>query len=247
MNRKDIYGVNELYDKMYEIQKEVCSCGCKYDPFKECSVKSRIIADMYEIGLEITKRYERVDKIKEKIIQERIYKALLYAPMLEDDIYFDIFDYDESKLTPCMFITFNPSSRQDFQTCFHAVERYMKLKYIEKGMFVVEQRAEDFLELGKGFHFHILVWHSCPKLSHFRRDAQRVFQSFCDVEKTGCLNFRCNRKDRDIENRKEYILGKKVGEDKEGKQNGDKEFRKIQKIEEYYTFNIPINEIQGGV
>lgn len=238
---KDIYSVNELYEKLGEISKEVCKCGCVYDPFKECSTKSRIIADMYELSLAIGKRYDQVDKIRDKIMNERLYKALLYTEMPDDHTYVDILDGDDAKLTECMFITFNPSPQQDFQTCFDAVERYMRFKYIVKGLFVVEQRAEDYLMLGKGFHFHILVWHICPKLSYFKRDARRVFQPLCDVEKSGCLNFRCNRTHRDIENRQEYILGTKLDPAKKEKQDGDKIFRERLNLQNYYTYNFSLS------
>lgn len=190
----------------------------------------------YEVGMKIKKIYDMYDEQKEKIMKERIYTALKYAP-LDDNVYIELLDGDGATLTPIMFVSFNPRPCEHIENCFSAVERYFRNKHILKASFVIEQREEDYHQLGKGFHFHILLLNDYKKLSDFKRDTRRVFQPYCDADRSAVLNFRSNRTKVDAQNRLEYILGQKKNPDKHAKQDGDKEFRKKLGLREYYIYN----------
>jgi len=199
-----IYSVNDdLYKQLELLSKRRCTCKDGLDKFHECGTKSDIIADMVEVANRIYKNYDRIDKVKNKIIEERLYEALKYAPLAQDIEYVDILNLGvEGRLTEVMFLTFNPSPKQDLQVCIDAVQNYLlRTKYIQKAMYVIEQREEDFMMLGKGFHFHMLIWNNCEKYSYFRRDARRHFDKLCDVEKLGCVKFRTKNTALDIEHR----------------------------------------------
>lgn len=143
-------------------------------------------------------------------------------------------------LTPCMFVTYNPKPDVTLKTALKAVESFVTKTKISNYIYVVEQRGTEEQNMG-AFHIHIIHTHTYDRVSHYLRETRSTFNKTCNVNHFSCLNFKPCKRDQDITNRLEYILGQKKDEDglnKTQKQLIDKAYRKKYMLKDYYTDNF---------
>lgn len=137
----------------------------------------------------------------------------------------------EAKNGEHVFITISPVENTNVNDFLKKLYDITKLSYYTKHLFVIEQRGENEEELGKGMHAHILAHKGKYKLSHCKRDAERVMQKKPSIE----CNVNCQyRQGNGIKNTQTYMIGQKDDPNKWLKQQHDKIFREKQQIRHYY-------------
>lgn len=146
------------------------------------------------------------------------------------------------------FITINPHPQASLTEFKAALDKSVKKSFIKKSLFVIEQRAENMEELGKGFHAHMLIKKDDYRFSHLRREFASTFKKLCDTSNPSCLNISLCKKE-DIKKRQNYMLDKKADELKHLKQKFDIEFRKKHFFKDYYgdKFDEDIGELISGI
>lgn len=150
---------------------------------------------------------------------------------------------DETAKSDYVFITINPKPDAPLTEFRKNVEKSVSKTFIKKSLYVIEQRGESEMELGKGFHSHILLNKGDYRISHLRREFARTFSKVCDVDNPHCFNVSICKK-ADLAKRQNYMLGTKADESKHKKQLMDKVFRNKFAIKDYYgeDFNTDIAE-----
>lgn len=154
---------------------------------------------------------------------------------------------DEKIKSDYSFITINPHPQASLTDFKLAIEKSVKKSFIKKSLYVIEQRAENMEELGKGFHCHMLIKKDDYRFSHLRREFASTFKKLCDVSNPGCLNISLCKKE-DLKKRQTYMLGTKLDKEKHLKQKFDIEFRKKHLFKDYYgdKFDEDIGELAAG-
>lgn len=133
-----------------------------------------------------------------------------------------------------LFVTVNPRPTVNITDFINICSKVITKPWIQKYLYVIEQRGANEDEVGKGFHAHFLI-HKIPSKSfaHARREFESSFRKFCDTQNYHTFNFAfC--KDLDIPKRQNYLVGLKADPEKHIKQEFDKKFRKIYEIPDYY-------------
>lgn len=113
-----------------------------------------------------------------------------------------------------------------------------KLKYYDNGyIYVFEQRRDNMEEIGIGLHCHLLAYKGKHKLSHCKRDVERIMQRKPCIECT--VNAQYRRRDH-VMRTQNYMIGQKDDPRKWAKQEYDKIYRQQKNVREYYgePFNI---------
>lgn len=140
-----------------------------------------------------------------------------------------------------VFITVNPKSEVTLKLLCEKISKFLKKKWLTgtEVMYTVEQRGEDEAHMGQGIHAHILVVRGTEP-NKVRRETKNTFKDLCDVENSGCLNFKFVE-DKGVDNMRSYIKGDKKCKDsvkqksKELKMAIDKVFREKNNLEQYYV------------
>lgn len=141
------------------------------------------------------------------------------------------------ELSETMFVTYNPKPDVTLKVAMKAVDAFCSKSKIDKYIYVIEQRGTQEDNMGS-FHVHILHTHKYDRVSHYQRETQSSFNKTCLATSWNCLNMKPCKRDQDISNRLEYILGTKQDRDghmKSEKQATDKIYRQKYKLQDYYT------------
>lgn len=152
--------------------------------------------------------------------------------------------YDENKQLKLdtqnfWFITINPKPEFDkkWEAVFDVVCAFVKGHcYLREGIVAVEQRGETS---AKGIHYHILI--SKHNIKKYRlKEHCRVFEQFCDPHPKFGYSKVINILEKDIDylqDKIDYLMGKKLDDRKPEKVAYDREWRKQQGLENYYDFD----------
>lgn len=140
---------------------------------------------------------------------------------------------DEKFKSNYLFITVNPKPSMLLPEFMNICSKVITKPWINKYLYVLEQRGENDDEIGKGFHFHCLIDKGDFRWSHARREFVSTFRKVCDTQNYHTFNFSMC-KESDLNNRQKYMLELKADPDKHLKQEYDKKWRKIYNIPDYY-------------
>ena len=92
-------------------------------------------------------------------------------------------------------------------------------KTILSYLFVFEQREMNDVNNAYGLHMHLLIKHKFPKYSKFLSQIKSTYQGTVgDVSNPRFIDIKHCKEMRDVYNMVEYMIGEKVGEDKQKKQ-----------------------------
>lgn len=139
-------------------------------------------------------------------------------------------DGSKEKGRQAFFVTVNPSSDVDVATFTSAVHKYVEQKHVVAAEYVFEQRGSTETEAGQGMHVHALVTTS-TNTADFKKRTQAKFVKLCGNEKHVHIS---SVRPAWMEDKREYMRGKKTGEGKDVKVEIDKIWRVREKLEEYY-------------
>lgn len=182
-------------------------------------------------------------KIKYQALKEVLmskYKQYYHSLIEEGDaddilpLLKEIRDYEDAKVkTNYIFITVNPYPNIGLQDFINVCHKVSTKKWINQYVYVIEQRGENLEEIGKGFHFHMLLDKGDYRMSHLRREFISSFKKMCDTSNFHCFNISyC--KVNDLKKRQNYIVGQKKDSHKHLKQEYDKVFRARYNLKPYY-------------
>lgn len=198
--------------------------------------ESRDIANVFRADMALRR------KALEQVILEdykRHYREILASGVIDEilPIYKKIHE-EEDKLddvlkSDYMFITISPQElkMKPFELLKY-MERIVKFSWIKRYCYVLEQRFngvpdEKYKELGSGIHSHLLI-RKDYKLSHVKRDINRVFKSI-----NTNIDFKLI-KEKDLIKVQGYMTGDKKEEFKQIKQEQDRIWRDKEGIKHYY-------------
>jgi len=139
-------------------------------------------------------------------------------------------DGSREKGRQAFFVTVNPSSDVDVATFTAAVSKYVDQKHVVAAEYVYEQRGSTETEAGQGMHVHALVTTS-TNTADFKKRTQAKFAKLCGNEKHVHISF---VRPEWMEDKREYMRGKKNGEGKDVKVGIDQIWRLREKLEPYY-------------
>jgi len=144
-----------------------------------------------------------------------------------------------------IFLTINPDPNHitfnDFQKCIH---KMMGKPWITNYLYVFEQRGEDFLSCGNGFHYHAIIEKPLNKsYAHMVRELSSTANKVCDTSNYHYFNLK-NISEEEKDRKIKYITGRKADPAKWLKQDMDIQFRKENKLLSYYSVGIEPDAIQ---
>lgn len=154
---------------------------------------------------------------------------------------------ETNKIYSHIFLTINPPPSMLLEEFKKLVEKTLRTSkgqklWIEGYLYVLEQRGENDIEIGKGFHTHILIkLAGHKKKSEIDRELKNVWKSKLDVDNYHIFNIKYI--DEAEQKRKQsYMLCQKAEEHKHLKQHYDIIWRKNNSLEKYYflDYNIEV-------
>lgn len=141
-----------------------------------------------------------------------------------------------------IFITINPPSSLELSQFLKTIDKTCSKPWIGSYLYVIEQRGLPDINIGYGFHTHILLHlNRHVKPSVFTREIKNSWRTKLDVDNYHILNIK-NIDYKETIKIQNYMLSWKNDEDKHDKQYGDDIFRKENNLPRFYTFNYKIEQ-----
>ena len=137
---------------------------------------------------------------------------------------------------PFLFITINPKTDSDLNKFISKVHSVKNLSWIDKMYYVFEQRSSTKEDAGQGFHSHLLIEDYKNELGKIKSQFVRMFSDFCGKPYMNTINVQQKKKEW-LEDKLDYIKGKKLDEEKPEKVIIDNYWRQQKSIEKLYTFD----------
>ncbi len=135
-----------------------------------------------------------------------------------------------------LWLTISPDEKkttlEKFVSKLHQVSQR---KMIKEFYYVIEQRGKEENEIGKGYHAHMLLERSIDyRQDKFIKNLKNSFKTMTNTEDFHLFNFYFIP-DEFYDDKIEYMLGTKTGEEKDLKQKIDVLFRQKYNLSTYYT------------
>ena len=150
--------------------------------------------------------------------------------------------YNENKklkkeLSDFYFITINPKSDVELQEFKSMILGVWNWCWIEKMYVVLEQRGATDEERGYLPHAHILIEQCNNEWGKIQSQFKDKFKKICGPPYENTINVKSKQREW-LDDKLEYILGKKTDGNKPEKQHQDKIWREENNIKEYYKFEL---------
>ena len=140
--------------------------------------------------------------------------------------------------TQYIFLTINPNPHITLKEFIRCMEKMMSKTWIEKYLYVFEQRGETVADCGKGFHFHAIIKKPSNKsYQHILRELSSSANKVCDTSNYHFYNVK-NISDEEKDRKIIYITGRKADISKHLKQDMDIIFRNNNNLFSYYNIGI---------
>lgn len=104
-------------------------------------------------------------------------------------------------------------------------------------LYVYEQRGVHDLEIGKGFHFHMILKNTDKTFHRLLKETKNTFKSLLGDTCTSAIDIDA-RYDRDMPNTIKYLIELKQDPAKHLKQQYDVKFREKYALKPYYIKNF---------
>ena len=144
---------------------------------------------------------------------------------------------------PFWFITISPKPEADFNEFKSAIEDVSTFCWVEKCYWTFEQRGATLEKMGTGFHAHIILEKYNIAPSKLKSIMKNKFSKFIVVDKfiDNKINI-LEKKKPFLQDKLDYIMGKKIDSDKPEKCEIDKKWREKLQMELFYSFDILTDE-----
>jgi len=87
---------------------------------------------------------------------------------------------DKEKVKDMKFITFRPDENCTFENFWNGIQGWIQRKWIKEFKLVFEQKGENLIEMGKGFHIHAIIKHTRNKsIPDMCIDIQEIMRKCC--------------------------------------------------------------------
>ena len=137
-----------------------------------------------------------------------------------------------------IFLTINPNPHITLLDFLGKINKMMSKKWITNYLYVFEQRGETLEELGKGFHFHLILEKpKTKKYSEMMRELANSANAVTDSSNYNFFNIK-NISDEEKERKILYITSRKADTLKHLKQDMDVIWRKNNNLLSYYNIGI---------
>lgn len=218
---------DKYYDEFMKSLDEFDASQEEKQKRKEGYVKGQILS--YDMAV-------RREAFRKSLLAK--YKKFFDEEMENYEKYFPILKIqrereDERFKSNFLFITINPKPSILLPEFMNICSKVVTKPWINKYMYVLEQRGDNDDDIGRGFHLHLLIDKGDYRFSHARREFVSSFRKVCDIQNYHTFNF-AYCKESDINKRQNYMIGLKADPDKHKKQEYDKKWRKIYNIPDYY-------------
>lgn len=139
-----------------------------------------------------------------------------------------------------IFLTINPNPHITLLDFLGKINKMMTKKWITNYLYVFEQRGETLEELGKGFHFHLILEKpKTKKYSEMLRELANSANAVTDSSNYNFFNIK-NISEEEKERKIKYLTGRKADDSKHLKQDMDIIFRKNNNLLSYYNIGIMV-------
>ncbi|AXQ65528.1 MAG: putative replication initiation protein [Circular genetic element sp.] len=133
-----------------------------------------------------------------------------------------------------LWLTISPKNDIDFETFRDKISTFAQRKMFDDHIYVFEQRGKTVETAGDGFHAHLLLKRNMKyKQNKIISNSKNTFKKITNVENHDIFNFHWCPEEY-LNDKQEYILGTKTGNEKDIKQEIDKIFRQNKNLKEYY-------------
>jgi len=137
-----------------------------------------------------------------------------------------------------IFLTINPNPQITLLDFINKINKMMSKKWITNYLYVYEQRGESLGEIGKGFHFHLILEKpKTKKYSEMLRELSNSANAVCDSSSYNFFNIK-SISEEEKERKIVYITGRKADETKHLKQDMDIIWRQQNNLLSHYNIGI---------
>ncbi len=135
-----------------------------------------------------------------------------------------------------IWMTVRPQQGTNFSDFQRLTEDLLRRKHVAEYLYVYEQVGESYKELGKGFHFHLLIRTTPdrPKPCKMSKNLKNTFKRICNIN-TGACQVITKCPSQFVKDKIQYMIGKKTGLGKDVKQVSDTLWRNSLKLKKYYS------------
>jgi len=177
------------------------------------------------LGIEYDIEYHKLqDDINNRIYNERYITAHKLEEIRQNSKY--------------IFLTINPNSQIILTDFINKINKMMSKKWITNYLYVYEQRGETLEELGKGFHFHLILEKPKTKpYNHLVRELANSANSVCDTSNFHFFNLK-SISEEECQRKILYITASKADVEKHKKQEMDIIFRQKFNLKSFYNVGI---------
>jgi len=137
-----------------------------------------------------------------------------------------------------VFLTINPNAYITLTDFINKMNKLMSKIWITNYLYVFEQRGETLADLGKGFHFHLILEKPKGKpYSHLIRELSNSANTVCDTSNFHFFNLK-SISEEECQRKIIYITGRKADAQKHLKQDMDIVWRKQNNLLSFYNVGI---------
>lgn len=188
---------------------------------------------------------QKMKSLQTQLINHQLEKNLLEKEQPQLQQIYNQMKKIKEDTKPFYFITINPKPTADLNDFIAKVHTIKNLSWIKKMHYVFEQRGDSKETKGKGFHSHILLEDYDNEFGKIKSQMKRMFQGFCNQPYENTINV-YQKKREWLEDKLDYIKGKKLDEEKPEKVIIDKEWRQDKQLEAVYTFDCLTDKKQSN-
>lgn len=198
---------------------------------------------------EMNKHYEKIkqrayDEVIKKIYMDELWRHLEkgeYGGQIQkvynENKAYNLEKEEAKKKDYYGFFTFNFKPSITLSQVQNFISKLLSKKWLDEWYYTIEQRGENLDELGKGIHIHFLFKRN-KKPSHTNREIYNTFKKYTDTPEQIIYNTAFKYYPKKFLNDKlDYMTGKKWDEDKLQKVIMDKEFREKNNLNIIYKYN----------
>lgn len=155
---------------------------------------------------------------------------------------YDKLSVDENDKCEWIWLTINPRPDIEIKETKKVVEKYVKRTFIEKYVYVYEQRGskENKKPIGTGHHCHLLIKRNIEanvSIYDIKKRTKMSFKNITDVNNNKIFHYK-NMPEKYVQDKINYMTNKNLDEehkDKEQKQEMDVEWRIENDLKEMYN------------
>lgn len=168
-----------------------------------------------------------------KIVKIKLEEGTYYAKELQD-VYTEAKTLTQQSVSEqYFFITICPYDYIELEKIQKAVTKFLKKKWMQKYLYVYEQREDDPDKPYNGIHLHFIVHRTGIAKSDVIREIYNTCKNIVGSKQS--VDVKLLKTERDLYIKINYLLGAKSSKEKMLKQLVDRKFRQEKNLLSYYS------------